>query len=1000
MAKPSMPLADCLRPFNQSDRHKVQPLINELRQAVGDDHLLGIQTELFEVLLKIVGNFPLSSGSGYFWPGSYIDFSLKLSRIALNLLRQRIQFFTMPLAQKEFETQLLKLLVLTICFFLNLRITAMTFCVAAENGDEFRFEVPYEDWFKEHEGQELTLYHNVDPDPEAAAGNINRLVLKYLPESLQKRFAKSFKRGYLALLSKFIRGDVGSIVKDEFILILISQAESILREQMTIEFARKGEEPPHYIPSILSWAICALLANELSPEAALRKSDAIGNKEPLQIVARAITCKDGEIYAVIEYFFPLLTAKLQELFPRQTWREKEVLRMCCQCGIFDLKEGATFEEVANRIEIYKKCGKEVVSTPVQGLRFNNFLLYVANDSYFGRTVQSLQAKHSVDANDKKLKELGLHKPVAKWQWQDKKLMMERLKPYFEEVLAPKTDEDRERREFFDQLMEKARKRWKEEGALKEAEEAKVPPAILAQRKADLEHALRAFEEAKEKFDCEFNVKKKQAKNKKAKSKEAAAKTASEEASAETTKTEEPAKEMSNSNLIVVQKSEEPSVPKIQTSHAIKVSCKLVFNALCHDTSRFFKGVGECFSVHSWLAKRGYRLVRIDSEESSPSNAQNKPEVKQIPCGSRKAGANEENSSVIVIAATEAPVTEVQTPTAQETGVDTEVVETVAEKSSEVSKTAASENTTITPVETVDQTTSEESMKISREVANPELQQRLVQRLNESVEKSSIHPEKLADMEMDAEIKRLASLKNKDKSDNLSDNKTSQEAKANAKENSVVKTGAQSVAQQTGPSSSSNAQSKSDEPSDSKNPSVDSASETSSGNDAEKPKAKRDRKKKADTQTANAPENAVAATHTKQAASQKASSEAKPASAAKPKANTAASGQPKSNAAPSDQNPPKAKRGRKPKALQSANSQASSDAAKSKEVSVVQAAKVNKAAKTAKSAAQPKDSVKPAEKTAKAATQAKAEAKPVLKAPAKTPSSGKSSAKAIQAALTA
>lgn len=996
-----MPLADCLRPFNQSDRHKVQPLINELRQAVGDDHLLGIQTELFDVLVKIVGNFPLSSGSGYFWPGSYIDFSLKLSCIALNLLRQRIQFFTMPLAQKEFETQLLKLLVLTICFFFNLRITAMTFCVAAENGDEFRFEVPYEDWFKEHEGQELTLYHNVDPDPEAAAGNINRLVLKYLPESLQKRFAKSFKRGYLALLSKFIRGDVGSIVKDEFILILISQAESILREQMTTEFARKGEEPPHYIPSILSWAICALLANELSPEAALRKSDAIGNKEPLQIVARAITCKDGEIYAVIEYFFPLLTAKLQELFPRQTWREKEVLRMCCQCGIFDLKEGATFEEVANRIEIYKKCGKEVVSTPVQGLRFNNFLLYVANDSYFGRTVQSLQAKHSVDANDKKLKELGLHKPVAKWQWQDKKLMMERLKPYFEEVLAPKTDEDRERREFFDQLMEKARKRWKEEErALKEAEEAKVPPAILAQRKADLEHALRAFEEAKEKFDCEFNVKKKQAKNKKAKSKEAAAKTASEEASAETTKTEEPAKEMSNSNLIVVQKSEEPSVPKIQTSHAIKASCKLVFNALCHDTSRFFKGVGECFSVHSWLAKRGYRLVRIDSEESSPSNAQNKPEVKQIPCGSRKAGANEENSSVIVIAATEAPVTEVQTPTAQETGVDTEVVETVAEKSSEVSKTAASENTTITPVETVDQTTSEESMKISREVANPELQQRLVQRLNESVEKSSIHPEKLADMEMDAEIKRLASLKNKNKSDNLSDNKTSQEAKANAKENSVVKTGAQSVAQQTGPSSSSNAQSKSDEPSDSKNPSVDSASETSSGNDAEKPKAKRGRRKKADTQTANAPENAVAATHTKQAASQKASSEAKPASAAKPKANTAASGQPKSNAAPSDQNPPKAKRGRKPKALQSANSQASSEAAKSKEVSIVQAAKADKTAKTAKSAAQPKDSVKPAEKTAKAATQAKAESKPVLKAPAKTPSSGKSSAKAIQAALTA
>jgi len=995
MAKPSMPLADCLRPFNQSDRHKVQPLINELRQAVGDDHLLGIQTELFEVLVKIVGNLPLSSGSGYFWPGSYIDFSLKLSSIALNLLRQRIQFFTMPLAQKEFETQLLKLLVPTICFFFNLRITAMTFCVSAENGDEFRFEVPYEDWFKEHEGQELTLYHNVDPDHEAAAGNINRLVLKYLPESLQKRFAKSFKRGYLALLSKFIRGDVGSIVKDEFILILISQAESILREQMTIEFARQGEEPPHYIPSILSWAICALLANELSPEAALRKSDEIGNKEPLQIVARAITCKDGEIYAVIEYFFPLLTAKLQELFPRQTWREKEVLRMCCQCGIFDLKEGATFEEVANRIEIYKKCGKEVVSTPVQGLRFNNFLLYVANDSYFGRTVQSLQAKHSVNANDKKLKELGLYKPVAKWQWEDKKLMMERLKPYFEEVLAPKTEEDKERREFFAQLMEKARKRWKkEERALKEAEEAKVPPAILAQRKADLEHALRAFEEAKEKFDCEFNLKKKQAKNKKAKSKEAATKAASEEASAETTKTEEPAKEMSNTNLIVVQKAEESSVPTIQTSHAIKASCKLVFNALCHDTSRFFRGVGECFSVQNWLAKRGYRLVRIDSEDSSPSNAQKKPDVKQNACESKKARVNEENSSLIVSRATEAPGAEESVSTVQETQHEDTGVETVAEKSSEESKTAASENTATVSAEAVEQTSTEEPSKISREVANPELQQQLVQRLNESVEKSSIHPEKLADMEMDAEIKRLASLKNKDKSDNLSDNKTSQEAKVNTKENATAAAEAQFVAQQTEPSSSSNAQSKSDKSSDSKNPSVGSVPETSSSTNAEKPKAKRGRKKKADTQTANAPENAAAVQNVKQAEKQKATSEAKPASAAKPKAKADVSNLSKSNAAPSDQNPPKAKRGRKPKALQSVNSQANNETAKSKEVSVVQTAK------TAKSAAQTKASVKSAAKTVKATTQAKAEVKPVPNTPAKTPSSGKPSAKAIQAALTA
>lgn len=999
MAKPSMPLTDCLRPFNQSDRHKVQPLINELSQAVGDDHLLAIQTELFEVLVKIVGNFPLSSGSGYFWPGSYIDFSLKLSRIALNLLRQRIQFFTLPLAQKEFETQLLKLLVLTICFFLNLRITAMTFCVAAENGDEFRFEVPYEDWFKEHEGQELTLYHNVDPDPEAAAGNINRLVLKYLPESLQKRFAKSFKRGYLALLSKFIRGDLGSIVKDEFILVLISNAEAILRKQMTIEFVRQGEEPPHFLPSLLSWAICALLANELSPEEALRKSDALGTKEPLQIVARSITCKDGKIYAVVEYFFPLLTAKLQELFPRQTWREKEVLRMCCQCGIFDLKEGGTFEEVANRIEIYKKCGKEVISTPVQGLRFNNFLLYVANDSYFGRTVQSLQAKHSVNANEKKLKELGLYKPVAKWQWEEKKLMHERLKPFIEERLAPKTEEDKERREFFAQLLEKARKRWKEEErALKEAEEAKVPPAILAQRKADLEHALRAFEEAKEKFDCEFNLKKKQAKSRNAKAKDAPVAPTSEETPAETTKPEEPEKEMSNSNLIVVQKSQEPSAPTIQTSHAIKASCKLVFNALCHDTSRFFRGVGECFSIHNWLEKSGYRLVRIEQEESSPSNASKKLKVKQITCESKKAGSTVENSSVIANSAPEAPVPEVQTPAVQDTGNGTAAGELFEEKSSEENKAPASGNSAAVSTKAVEPTTAEVSTKISREVANPELQQQLVQRLNKSVEKSSIHPEKLADIEMDAEIKRLAALKNKDKSDNLSLNKTSQEAKANSKESAADKTSTQFVDQKTRPSSSSNAQSKSGKPSDAKNPSVDSASETSSSITAEKPQAKRGRKKKADIQTANAPEIADAAPTVKQAEKQKTSSEAESASTAKPKANTATSGQLKSNATSSEQNPPKAKRGRKPKALQSANAQASNEAAKSKEVSVVQTTKTAKTA--AKTVTQSKASVKPAAKTAKATSQGKAEVKPVPKTHAKTPSSGKSSAKAIQTALTA
>lgn len=44
MAQPSLTLVDCLRLFNEIDRHNVKPLIDELRQTVGDNHLLAIQT--------------------------------------------------------------------------------------------------------------------------------------------------------------------------------------------------------------------------------------------------------------------------------------------------------------------------------------------------------------------------------------------------------------------------------------------------------------------------------------------------------------------------------------------------------------------------------------------------------------------------------------------------------------------------------------------------------------------------------------------------------------------------------------------------------------------------------------------------------------------------------------------------------------------------------------------------------------------------------------------
>lgn len=127
----------------------------------------------------------------------------------------------------------------------------------------------------------------------------------------------------------------------------------------------------------------------------------------------------------------------------------------------------------------------------------------------GPAAQSVHDKHSINVSKKKLKELGLYKPVAKWQWEEKKEMCERLQPILAQRFVPKAEAEKE---------------------------AKVPPAILAQRKTDYGHALRAFEEAKEKFNYEFNLKKKQQKGKKAKSKDVPV-TPTSEAPAKTTKPE-------------------------------------------------------------------------------------------------------------------------------------------------------------------------------------------------------------------------------------------------------------------------------------------------------------------------------------------------------------------------------------------------------------------------------------------------------------------------------
>lgn len=681
---------------------------------------------------------------------------------------------------------------------------------------------------------------------------------------------------------------------------------------MTIEFARQGDCSPPYIPSILSWALCALLADELSPEEALRKSDADGNKEHLKAVERTITCKNGEIYAVIDYFFPLLTAKLKELFPRQTWQEKEVLRICCQCGIFDLKEGATFEEVENRIEIYKKGGKEVISTPVKGLRFVNFLLYVPRDSYWSRTIQSLYDKHSLNARDKKQRELGLYKPVPREEWEEKKMMFERVMPIVKLKLDSQlTGESKEvielmrtaHAKMFESFEEKKRAAEK---ALKEAKEAKVAPAMLAQLKADFDRAKQDFEEKNKKFDCEHNIKKKQAKEKQSKS---------EDSSSKPINAPEPSKEMSNTDLIVTDNKVESSVPAIQTPQALKASGKHIFNAICCDTSRFFRGVAGYFSVHSWLEKRGYRLVKIDSEESSSLNVQ-KSEVKQITCESNKAKAPKTSSLIVPHSC------ENISPEPPEADVKEEASDNRSPAASmEKNQSKTSDCTQAKSSETTNRTETERDLKTLRKVSKSELQKHLIQRLSLSVENASadtaagnkpkLTPEELADVEMDNEIKRLASDEADEKSASAVNVPKEPIAASTGLDETMTKTEVKVVAQSTEESSSSNPQNNAAKSTDAVKTTTTSPAASASEAQSSKPAAKRGRKKKAEvnqpSSTSEKPESSVKTKNAAAAVSASAKTSSKSKAVSTPVAT------PKTDAIKTAPEQTAAKRGRKPKA---------------------------------------------------------------------------------------
>lgn len=453
-------------------------------------------------------------------------------------------------------------------------------------------------------------------------------------------------------------------------------------------------------------------------------------------------------------------------------------------------------------------------------------------------------------------------------------------------------------------------------------------------KADLDRSKQEFEESQKKFNCEFNQKKKKAKEKQRQSQEASSETINAN---EPTKTSEPEKEMSNTELIIIENIAEPQVRTIQTPYAIKASGKHIFNAICSDTARFFRGVAACFSVHNWLAKSGYRLVKIDSEKSFPSNAQKTEEVKQTNCVP-KSVENKEDSSLIIPAAS-ATVSDESAQAANQNCTSNSVSTGTSEDNQLSLREKAATDSSKLEVKVAAAT--EQDSKSDRQVANPDLQKHLIQRLSASVEKASLHPEKLADMEMDEEIKRLA-LGEKSSSETSPSSVTKAEAKTDPAARPKVTVEEKASKK----SSSSNAPISSQRVvKDAASYKSEAAETVQSVQPSPEPK-KRGRKKKTDTQSSNTSVKAEATTQTKQTVT--------PITPASPKANAAAKPQPASSAQAKTVSEKtaaaqvKAKPGRKPKA-----------AATVKEAVQPKASIVSK---TANGGTQSKPAVKPAPKT--------------------------------------
>lgn len=260
-------------------------------------------------------------------------------------------------------------------------------------------------------------------------------------------------------------------------------------------------------------------------------------------------------------------------------------------------------------------------------------------------------------------------------------------------------------------------------------------------------------------------------------------------------------------------------------------------------------------------------------------------------------------------------------------------------SMEISQSKSFENAETESSGRANQTETERDLKTERKVSKSELQKHLIQRLSLSVENASANttagnkpkltPEELADIEMDDEIKRLASAEAAEKSTSTVNVPKEPIAASTGLDGTMAKAEVKVVAQSID-ESSSNPQINAPKSTDAVKTTTTTPAASASEAQPSKPTAKRGRKKKAETnQQSSTSEKSESFAKTKKAAAT---------------ASASAKTSPKSKAVPTPVATPKtdatktaAKRGRKPKAaVQPSKDAASPKATTPKTIKAVKA----------------------------------------------------------------